>query len=72
MATETVADLDNSALCCNALALLYKLNDMAESIVRDTPPTLQPSLASLMRDPYLRQANAKPDAYVNIFVGGFL
>ena len=72
MATDTVAELANTALRCNTPAFPHRLDDMAEYIVREEPPTLQLELAGLMRDPYIRQANAKLDSYVDVFVDNFL
>ena len=71
-ATETVADLANAALRCNTPTLPHSLDDMAEAIVREEPPTLQPSMAGLTRDPYLRRANSKLDAYIDVFVNNLL
>ena len=65
-AMETVEDLENSALSCNTHALLHKIYDMAEAILREKPPTLQPVLKGLTRDLYLMRANAKPVAYVDV------
>ena len=45
---------------------------MAEGIVRDTLPTLQPALEGLKRDQYLIQAKAKPATCVDLFVNYFL
>ena len=64
-ATETVVDLVNAALHCNVPALPHNLDVMAEAIVRETPPTLHPALAGLMRDPYLRRSNIKIAAYID-------
>ena len=47
-------------------------HDMAEAIVMKATPTLHPALVELIRDPYLRRANAKPAAYVNFFLEIFL
>ena len=45
---------------------------MAEAIVREALTTLQPELAGMTRDSYLRQANVKPATYVDFFVNNFL
>ena len=45
------------------------MDNMVELINREAPKTLQPALAGLTRYSYLRQANAKPAAYVDVFVG---
>ena len=45
---------------------------MEEAIFREEPPTLQPALEGLMMDPYLRRANAKSAAYVEVFVDNLL
>ena len=71
-ATETVEDLENSALSCNTHALLHKIYDMAEAILREKPPTLQPVLTGLTRYLYLMRANAKPVAYVDVFINDLL
>ena len=68
METETVPDLANAALLCNKPALMNRLDYMANFFFREAPPTIQLLLAGLMRDPYLRRANAKPAAYVEFFV----
>ena len=65
--TDTVADLENAALHCNTPFLPHKLDYMTESIVREAPPTLQTALTGMTRDSYLRRANTKPAAYVDIF-----
>ena len=71
-ATETVAYLANADLCCNTKNLLHRIDDTAEDIVREEPPNLQPSLAGLKRNPYLRWANAELAACVDIFVNNFI
>ena len=48
------------------------MDDMAEAIVREEPPTLQPKLVGLMKETYLRQANANLGAYIDVFVEKFL
>ena len=63
-----MVDLANAALRCNTPNLPCRMDDMAEAIVREEPPTLQSALAGLTRDPYLRRANSKPDAYLDAFV----
>ena len=60
MATETVVDLANAYLRCNTPAFLHRLDDMMEAFFREEPPTIQLTLAGLMINPYLRQANTKP------------
>ena len=45
---------------------------MVEVIVREAPPTLQPELVGLTRDPYLSQTKAKPASYIDVFVDNFL
>ena len=70
--TETVTGLVNTDVYCNSLAVTHMLDDREEAIVREEPSTLQSELAGLMIDLYLRQANAKTDAYVNFFIDGFL
>ena len=72
MATETVADLGNVALRCNTSALSHMLDDMAEAIVREEPPTLPPSLSGLTRDPYYRRATTKATSYIDVFIDNFL
>ena len=72
MATETVAGLPNADLRCNTPALPRNLDDMAEAIVREEPPTLHPALEGLTRDPYLRWYNAKTATYVDVFIDNFL
>ena len=72
MATEIVADLANAALRCNTPIFPHRLDDIAESIVKEEPPTLQWALVGFTRDPYLRRANSNPSAYVEFFVTGFL
>ena len=47
------------------------LDDMAEDIVMEAPPTLQPALSGLTMYPYLRQDNANPAACVDIFSAVF-
>ena len=64
--TDTVADLANTALCCNTPALMHRLDEMAEYIVRKAPLALQAALSELMRDPQLRRANGKPAACVEV------
>ena len=64
--------LAKAALCCNTHALLHRLDDMEEAIIREELPTLQPALAGMMSDPYLRWANANMAAYVDIFINNFL
>ena len=72
MVTETVANLSNSALCCNTPALLHRLDYMVKSIFRAEPPTLQQALRGLTRYLYLIWANANPSAYIDVFVDDFL
>ena len=72
MATKTVANIVNSDLRRNAPNLPHRLDYMSEAIVREEPPTLQMALSGLTRDPYLRWANAKPAAYIDVFVDHFL
>ena len=71
-ATETVADLANTALICNTSAVLHRMDDMVEAIFREEPTALQPELAGLTRYPYLRQSNTNMAAYVEVFVDDFL
>ena len=71
-ATETVADLANTALICNTSAVLHRMDDMVEAIFREEPTALQPELAGLTRYPYLRRANVKPAAYVDVSVNDSL
>ena len=71
-ATETVADLENAALRCNTPPLPHRLDDTAVAIVREELLTLQPALSGLTRNSYLRQANAKTAAYIDIFIDDFL
>ena len=68
MAAETVADLENASLHCNTPVLPHRMDGMAESIFMEEPPTLQPELPVLTRDPYLRWANTNMAAYVDFFV----
>ena len=70
--TEIVVGLSNAALHCNTPALPNIIDDMAEAIVREELPTLHPALEGLTREPYLRWDNAKPPAYIDIFVKDFL
>ena len=44
---------------------------MVKVIVIEIPPTLQPALTGLIRDPYFRGGNAKPDTYIDIFIHNF-
>ena len=67
-----MVDLPNAALCCNSPALPHNLDDMVESIVRETTPTFRPSLAGLTRDVYLRWSNSKPSVYVEVSINNFL
>ena len=71
-AIETVADLANPALRCNTPTLPHNLDEMAGAIVREAPSTLQPAPTGMTRDPYLRWANAKLSAYVDVLVDNFL
>ena len=71
-AKETVVDLANAALRCSTPALPHRLDNMSEAIFREEPSTNHPSLAGFTREPYLRQANTKPAAYMDIFVNSFL
>ena len=71
-ATETVADLANSALCCNQTSHNQKLDDHAEALVISDYPPLQSYLAGLIRNPYLSCTNAKPTAYMDVFIDNFL
>ena len=71
-ATETVADLENSALQFNKPDLPHQLDDRAEVIVSEAPPILQSALEGITREPYLRRSNAKSAAYVDVFVHNFL
>ena len=72
MEMETVANIVNSDLCCSAPDLPHRLDDMSEAIIREEPPTLQPTLEGLTRYPYLRQSNTNMAAYVEVFVDDFL
>ena len=65
-------DLANASLYYNIPSLPHRMYDMVGSIGREAPPTLHPELAGLTRDPYLRQSNVKPFAYVYISVGDLL
>ena len=47
-------------------ALTHELGDMVEAIVREVPPILHMALLGQTRYPYLRRANAKPAAYIDI------
>ena len=69
---DTAADLANAYLRCNTPALMHRLDDVAEAIVTEEPPTLQPALAGLTRDPYLMGSNENLSAYVGVFVQKFL
>ena len=64
--------LANVALRCNTPTLPHNMDEMAESIVIEAPPTLQMSLAGIKRDLYLIRSNAKPSTYVDIFIDDFL
>ena len=66
-----MADISNTDLRLNTPALLHTMDDMSEAIVGEEPPTLQPKLVGLMKEPYLRQANANLGAYIDIFVENF-
>ena len=68
---ETVSDLSNTALCCNQPSCKHKLGGREEALVIPDSPPLQVSLAGLIRYPYLSCNNAKPTAYVDVFVDDF-
>ena len=51
-ATVTVADLTDSVLRYIAPSLRHNLDDMTESIVIETPPTIHLALSGLTRGPY--------------------
>ena len=72
MAMETVTDLSNAGLRCNTPDLPHSLDEILEAIIREEPPTPQPELSKLTRDPYLRWSNANPVAYVGVFAKYFL
>ena len=67
-----VADLANAALRCNTPTLPQRLDDMAETIVREEPTTPHPELIGLKRNLYIRWSNTKPSAYVEFFVHDLL
>ena len=72
MATETLANLANTALCLNIPALPHSMNDMAETIFRGELTTLHPVMSGLTRDPYLSQANTKRASVIDVFVDNLL
>ena len=72
MATDKVADPTNTALHCNQTSHNQKLDDHAEALVISDYPPLQSYLAGLIRNPYLSCTNAKPTAYMDVFIDNFL
>ena len=57
---------------CNTPAIPHNLDEMAEAIVRESLPTLQPELKGMTRELYLRRSHSKPGAYVEVFIEAFL
>ena len=72
MATETVADLANIALCCIGPVRLHKLHDRVEAANNAAPPTLFQAYVDLTRNPVLQRTNARLLAYFDVFVDDFL
>ena len=72
MATETVVDLSNEALRFNQKSCLHKLENSAEALVVSNSWPIQPSIAELSQNPYLKCHNSNTTAYVDVFVDNFL
>ena len=66
-----MADLANAALLCNIPAFPHNMDDMADSVVREEPPTLHTALEGFTRDSYLSQANAKTSVNIDISIDNF-
>ena len=71
-ATETVADLENQALCEHAPLRQHKLDNKASAVASAASPTLNPTLVPLSQDSLLLRTNAQLLAYVDVFIYNFL
>ena len=70
--TETVADLSNQALCERTPLRPHNLDGREAAVISSTSPRLDPTLATLSREPLLIRNNAQLLVYVEVFVDDLL
>ena len=69
---ETVADLENQAICAHAPSRPHNLDNRSAAFVSTTSPTLYSTRVPLSRYPLLLRTNTQLFSYVDVFVDYFL